>query len=135
MKRIHKAALIFLISLFVLAIGCQKQASEAELFSIAKKAQESRDYVAAVDAYKNVVAQYPNGDRADEAQFMIGFLYANDIGDTLQARTAYENFLKNYSSASDEGMVLSAKWELANLGRDIEEINEVMDFAKGEKEE
>jgi len=133
MKRIVIIPLILLISILVLVVGCQQKPSEADLFTKAKTAQEARDFNAAVNAYEEVVAQYPTGDKADEAQFMIGFLYANDLGDTLNARVAYEKFLKDYSDNSDEGMVLSAKWELANLGKSIEEIDDVMDFTQGEE--
>jgi TolA-binding protein len=130
MKRIVAIPLILLISILVMVIGCQQKPSEEQLFTKAKTAQEARDFNAAVDAYKDVVANYPNGDKADEAQFMVGFLYANDLGDTLNARLAYEKFLNDYSSRSDEGMILSAKWELANLGKSIDEIDDVMDFTQ-----
>ena len=129
MQRIFLAAGVALMSL-ALIVGCSSKPSEEELFVKAKKAQEARDFYAAVQAYQNVVTEYPQGDRADEAQFMIGFLYANDIQDTAKAKDAYQKFLDNYTAVSDSGMVLSAKWELANLGKDIKDIEEVVKFAE-----
>lgn len=128
MKRFVKVAGGLLLVTLLVLTGCSKKPSEEELFSKAKTAQEARDFTAAVDAYKQVVANYPDGERADEAQFMVGFLYANDIGDTTAARAAYETFLEKYAENSDNGMVLSAKWELANLGKDVDEIEEIMSF-------
>ncbi|MCB2198579.1 tetratricopeptide repeat protein [bacterium] len=134
MKRfVTVAGGILLVAILVIT-GCSNKPSEEELFSKAKAAQESRDFTGAVDAYKLVVANYPDGDRADEAQFMVGFLYANDIGDTTAARTAYEVYLEKYAARSDSGMVLSAKWELSNLGKDVDQIEEIMNFAGGESD-
>lgn len=132
MKRVVTVAGSLLLVALLMATGCQKKPSEEELFSKAKAAQESRDFTGAVEAYKQVVASYPSGEKADEAQFMIGFLYANDIGDTSAARSAYETFLEKYAANSDSGMVLSAKWELANLGKDVDQIEDVMHFAAGD---
>ena len=119
---------LLLVSL-LLTTGCKKKPTEEALFTKAKTAQEARDFKGAVQAYKDVVASYPTGKKADEAQFMIGFLYANDIGDTAQARQAYETFLTHYAAGADSGMVLSAKWELSNLGKDVDQIEQVMQFA------
>lgn len=112
----------------LLAVGCSNKPSEEDLFTKAKKAQETKDFTQAIDIYKSVVEFYPAGDRADEAQFMVGFLYANDVKDTVKAREAYQTFLDKFSATSDSGMILSAKWEIANLGRDVEDIDEVMKF-------
>jgi len=123
---------LLLIAL-LLTVGCSKKPGEEELFSKAKAAQEVRDFQSAVEAYRQVVANFPNGERADEAQFMIGFLYANDIGDTAQAREAYEVYLEKFAARSDSGMVLSAKWELANLGKDVDQIEQIMQFTTKDK--
>ena len=129
MKRfVTVAGGLLLVALLVIT-GCSNKSSEEELFSKAKAAQESRDFAAAVEAYKQVVQNYPEGERADEAQFMVGFLYANDIGDTTAARDAYQVFLDKYSERSDEGMVMSARWELDNLGKNVDEIEEIMSFS------
>jgi outer membrane protein assembly factor BamD (BamD/ComL family) len=137
MKRFITISITISIIALIVFAGCQNKPKETDLFTNAKKAQESRDFNGAIDAYKQVVETYPKGEHADEAQFMIGFLYANDLSDTTNARIAYQAFLDNYSSTANEGMILSAKWELDNLGKNIEEIEEVMSFsaeAEAEKE-
>lgn len=131
MHRTILTTLILIVAL-ILSAGCAKGPTEEELFVKAKKAQEARDFYAAVQAYDEIVQAFPNGDKADEAQFMIGFLYANDIKDTLKAKEAYNKFLETYAATSDSGMVLSARWELANLGKDVEDIEEVMRFAESD---
>jgi outer membrane protein assembly factor BamD (BamD/ComL family) len=131
-EAMHRTVLttLILIVALIFSAGCAQGPTEEELFVKAKKAQEARDFYAAVSAYSEVVQAYPNGERADEAQFMIGFLYANDIRDIVKAKEAYNTFLETYAATSDSGMVLSARWELANLGKDVEDIEEVMKFAE-----
>jgi len=86
-----------------------------ELFLEAESAFETLDFERAVKCYEEIVKRYPSDSRAAEAQFLIGFVYANDIGDIPLAKEAYTTFLDNFSTSSDRGMVLSAQWELANL--------------------
>ncbi|MBD3165065.1 tetratricopeptide repeat protein [bacterium] len=104
--------------------ACTSQ-SEQDMFDQAKAYQEAGDFRQAIETYRQIVAKYPEGDRSDEAQFMIGFLYANELQEIDKAKEAYGVFLDRYSETADSGMVMSAKWEVANLGRDISEIEEL----------
>jgi outer membrane protein assembly factor BamD (BamD/ComL family) len=111
----------------VLTIGlaaCSSQ-SEQQMFDQAKAYQEAGDFRQAIESYRQIVAKYPRGERSDEAQFMIGFLYANELQDIEKAKAAYKSFLDNYATTADSGMVMSAKWEMQHLGRDISEIEEL----------
>ena len=73
--------------------------------------------------FLTVVNQYKNSEYAPQAQFMIGFIYANSKPDTAKARTAYKTFLENYP---EHELVPSVQWELKYLGKDINEIPELM---------
>ena len=124
-----------LIAVMVLLLaGCSGTPSENQLFEQARVAQEANDPQTAITAYQSIVEHYPTGDRSDEAQFMIGFLYANDLGDTTNARAAYQYFLDTYGETADSGMVISANWELSHLGTGVEQIDEILQF-NGEEEE
>ncbi len=125
---IVSGAALFLISL---TMGCQTKPSAEELFTQAKKYQENQDFAKAVDVYQQIIKFYPYGEQTDEAQFMIGFIYANHLEDTVKAHEAYTRFLEKYSTQTDSGMIASAKWELANLGRNINDIQMLKSFAAG----
>jgi hypothetical protein len=66
-----------------------------------------------------VVKEYPESKYGPQAQFMIGFVYANNQVDTSKAREAYNLFLEKYG---DHELAASVKWELENLGKDINDI-------------
>jgi outer membrane protein assembly factor BamD (BamD/ComL family) len=124
MKRII-LALSLLPVILLLAVGCQKKPSEDMIFNEAKKFQEESKYSEAVTSYEKLVKFHPRGKYAPQSQFMIGFILANDLKDIKRAEAAYKTFLEKYSSKADSGMVASAEWELKNLGKDINEIQDL----------
>ena len=89
-----------------------------------------QDFNAAVEKFEMVVSEYPDSKFGPQAQFMIGFIYANNQVDTSKARVAYHRFLEKYS---DHELASSVKWELENLGKDINEILQIED--SGSKKE
>jgi outer membrane protein assembly factor BamD (BamD/ComL family) len=108
-----------------LLIGCQKGPKADDIFTEAKQLQEEAKYAEAVAKYEQLVELYPRNSYAPQAQFMIGFIYANELDEFDKAKAAYEAFLANYADLSDSGMVASAQWELNNLGKDINEIEDL----------
>ncbi len=89
------------------------------LFEQAQQYHEAEDFLSAVETYEQIVERFPTNEKADDAQFMVGFIYANDIQDTTKAREAYQTYLDNYGDVIDDGMRMSAQFELENLGVDI----------------
>lgn len=83
-----------------------------------------RDFDAAVESYRLVVSQYGETKFGQNAQFMIGYIFANELKNFEKAKQEYELFLELYAGIADAGLVQSAKFELQNLGRDINEIPE-----------
>lgn len=124
MKRIV-IGLSLLPLLLLLALGCQKKPSEEQIFNEAKKFQEDSKYAEAVASYEKLVQFHPHGRYAPQAQFMVGFIEANELKDLKKAEAAYKTFLDKYAAKADSGMVASAQWELKNLGKDINEIQDL----------
>ena len=73
----------------------------------------------AVELYALIIANAPQHPKAATAQFMTGFIYANDMNELDKAKVAYEAFLQKYPT--DE-LTESAKMELENLGKSPEEL-------------
>jgi len=78
----------------------------------------------AISLLDRMIKEYPESDStAAQCQFMIGFIYANNVADTANARLAYTTFLERYPGHE---LVPSVQWELKYLGKDINDIPELM---------
>jgi len=84
-----------------------------------------QEFDTAVSTFENLIDKYPDTKFAPQAQFMIGFIYANNVADTSKARNAYEEFIVRYPNHE---LVSSVEWELKYLGKDINEIPELMNL-------
>ncbi|MBF90058.1 MAG: hypothetical protein CMG75_10505 [Candidatus Marinimicrobia bacterium] len=82
----------------------------------------NKNFEVALKEYRKVVDNYPESKFAINAQFMIGYVFANFLNDYNSARIEYETFLELFSSKADSGLVESVKFELRNLGKDLNEI-------------
>lgn len=92
------------------------------LFAIGSICQDQkRDLPRAIQCYEKIVNDYPTHATASGAQFMIGYIYNNDLKNVDSAKVAYETFLKMFP---DNPMAPSARFELANLGKDANQILE-----------
>ncbi len=81
-----------------------------------------KDYDMAVKHYKQIEKNYPNSEKTPNAMFMIGYIYANEIKDLNKAKDAYNYFIKKYPK---HVLVSSAEWEMKNLGKSLEEIQQI----------
>lgn len=73
------------------------------------KAQNTEDPKERIRLYEQVVAEHEGTKYAAQAQFMIGFVYAEEIKDKEKARTALEQVITRYP---DSELVDSAKYML-----------------------
>ncbi|MBU8921918.1 MAG: peptidyl-prolyl cis-trans isomerase [Bacteroidales bacterium] len=84
--------------------------------------------------YRELVNRYPEHKFAPQALFMIGFVYAEELQDLVQARRTFDELLKDYP---DSEVVESAKWMIGNLHQDhprFESLEGVQEHLESEKE-
>ena len=79
-----------------------------------------RDFNSAINAYNNVVEKFSGTSQEAQAQFMIGYIHANILGNKIEAEKNYNTFLEKYP---DHELAPSVKFELDYLGKDINEID------------
>ena len=89
-----------------------KPRTEEELFTLA---QETDDPLKRLNYYSELVFNYPDGDHAAEAQFMIGFIHAEELENYPAARNAFQRMKSHYP---DSELVASADWMLENMGEE-----------------
>lgn len=80
------------------------------------KATMSEDSYDRIQLYRELLDKYPDSDYAPEAQFMIGFVYSEELQDLVEARRAYELVLQNYP---DDEMADQARWMIENLNKPL----------------
>ena len=66
------------------------------LFKSAEVARSIREFGLAIQLSGRVWREYPLYPKAPDAMFLQGFIYDTDLGDTLNARSYYEQFLAKY---------------------------------------
>lgn len=102
-------------------LGEYRTMSAKEIMEVAKNASNP---VQAINAYKAVVALYPTDEQADKAQFLIGFLNAEELSRFEDAEEAFKKLLKEYP---DSDFVDDARWMLENMGSEAPLSDEVED--------
>lgn len=120
MKELFSLSILFAVLLLVM--GCGEKVSVEEMFVNANQFQKEGHYEEAIKVYQKLLKDFSGSDYCPKAQFMIGFIYANEIKDFEKAKEAYQKFVKNYP---DHDMAKDAEWEIEHLGRDINEIEEL----------
>jgi hypothetical protein len=71
-----------------------------------------------VALYEELVARFPEHERALESQFMIGFVRSEELRDSLGAQEA---FAKVIEMAPDSELAGSARWMLSSGERELPE--------------
>ena len=78
-----------------------------------------KDFNKAIEEYDNFCTAFPDHKNAASSLFMQGFIYHNSLSDLQMAEKLYLKFLDEYP---DHELVLSVRWELDNLGKNIDEM-------------
>lgn len=97
----------------VLALGlvtsCGEKKTVQELYTEAESAQRMGEYRRAIETYQQIIKDYPDDERNDKAQFMIGFIYSEYLKDQQKAREAFQTILDEYPEsdlADDAGFMI-----------------------------
>lgn len=111
----------YLIStlIIVMLFACEKQLTLNEYYARAKKSYSEQKIYTAVDDFKLILKYYPDDERISDAIFMLGFINANDMKNLDEAKKYYKLFIEKFP---DHELANSARYELENLGKDINEL-------------
>ena len=95
------------------------------------KAQNARTPQEALAYYEQILREFPKDDNAYKAQFMIGFVYSEQLEESERAKLAFEKVIKNYPNSD---LVEDAKWMLENAEQksfeNLEDIQKEVDSEK-----
>lgn len=99
--------------------SCSKTLNEQEYYTAARDAYTKENFELAIQNFKAITEHYPQGERAAEAAFMLGFINANDLKKLDEAKKYYTEFIEKYP---DHELADDAQYELETLGKDINEL-------------
>ena len=105
----EKASLGFSEDTTAIRAYVSQRESAQELF---RKAQESGAPAARVAAYGRVVEEYPDSNVSPQAQFMIGFIYSEELKNYDEADKAFRQLLSRYPKSE---LAESARWMLEHM--------------------
>ena len=116
-----RATKLVLIGLLISAVfwSCSSKLSEEEYYNKAREAYGKEQYKKALENFKLLVDNYPDGKKSAEASFMLGFINANDLKNYKEAEKYYKRFIEKYP---DHELADDAQYELKNLGKDVNEL-------------
>lgn len=115
----HRLIILLVVAVALLLLSCADKKSEEEYFKAGYDHYNKTEYTQALDNFKQVLKNYPDGDYEARAMFMIGFINANNTQDLEEAKKYYQMFIDKYT---DHELVASARYELETLGKDIDEL-------------
>ncbi len=90
--------------------------SPEELFQLA---QDTRDPEERIGFYEKLVEKFGDSEQADRAQFMIGFVYSEELQDSLKAKGAFEDFLQKYPQSD---LAKDAEYMIRALSGEVQEL-------------
>ena len=91
------------------------------LFKAGQRSNVLNQPTEAIQLFDKLMQQYPKSSYCEEALFLSGYTFENNLHDFEKARAAYESFLKKYPKSD---LADDARLSLDNLGRSPEEILE-----------
>ncbi len=89
------------------------------LFSAAQTSKLLQTYDKCISLFDWIIEKYPTNPKAENASFMKGFLFDNDLKDSATARKFYTEFIEKYPKSE---FVDDAQMLIKNLGKSEEEI-------------
>jgi len=98
--------------------------SPEELF---QAAMDSKDSDQRIGIYRELIKRFPDSKYAGQAQFMIGFIYSEELKDFDKAEVALKAVIDKYPGSE---LVDSARWMLKNMRDSSQKVGTVDDVRR-----
>ncbi len=90
------AALLLASLILSCSSGSSDKKTEEELYTLAQEYSEKGDFQSAIGTYQEILKVYPDSPRSYKAQFLIGFVYSENLKDFENAKTSYRKVIEDY---------------------------------------
>jgi len=112
-------ALLMGILVIFLFLSCSEKKTEQDYYELATEQYGKEAYADALENFKIILEEFPEGETTAQSTFMLGFIYANSLGNLEEAKKYYTLFIEKYP---DHDLADDAQYELNNLGKDINDL-------------
>jgi outer membrane protein assembly factor BamD (BamD/ComL family) len=103
----------------VLIFSCSSSSknlkNEQALYTEAQNFSEKGDFQSAIKTYEDLLKLYPDSPRAYKAQFLIAFVYSENLKDYEKAKINYEKLIEKYPNCD---LVDDAQYMLKTMEND-----------------
>jgi len=106
----------------------QVASTPEELFQAAMNSKDSRQRIG---IYEELLKKFPESKYAAQAQFMIGFVYSEELKDYPKAEEAFKTVIEKYG---DSDLVDSAKWMMTNMRNESKKVSTLEDVKRKVRE-
>lgn len=117
--RVTGKSFIGFVCFFLLITQCGKKMSEEQYITEAQKYMNNGRFFESIALYNELIEKFPNSKHVPKTLFMIGFIYANELQDSVKAKAYYSTFLKRFP---DDELAASVQWEMTHLGSDVSTV-------------
>jgi len=119
LKNIARITAVLIIGslIFSCSSGSSTKKSEEELYTEAQNYSEQGDFQSAIKTYEEILKVYPDSPLAYKAQFLIGFVYSENLKDHEKAKENYKKVIEKYPDCdlSDDAKYMIETMEKDNL--------------------
>ncbi len=117
MKNITSVMLILIIGglIFSCSSGSKNKKTEQDLYTEAQEFSEKGDFQSAIKTYEELLKVYPDSPRVYKAQFLMGFVYSENLKDHEKARENYRKVIEKYP---DCDLADDARYMLETMEKD-----------------
>ncbi|HKQ57200.1 MAG TPA: peptidyl-prolyl cis-trans isomerase [Candidatus Eisenbacteria bacterium] len=114
---IEKATLQFTVDSAAVKEFISQKKTAQELF---KEGQESTSPTVRIAAYRRLLEEYPDSEVSPQAQFMLGFIYSEELKNYDEAEKAFRDLLRRYPKSE---LTESARWMVDHMrSEDVPEL-------------
>jgi len=101
--------------IFGCSSGSHSKKTEEELYTEAQNYSEKGDFKSAIKTYEEILKAYPDSPRVYKAQFLIAFVYSENLKDYENARVNYRKVIEQYP---DCDLADDARYMLETMEKD-----------------
>lgn len=117
MKNIAGMMVVLIIGGLILSCSSNSKSkkTEQELYTEAQNLSEKGEYISAINAYAEILKLYPDSPRAYKAQFLIAFVYSENLKAYEKAKENYKILIEKYPNCD---LVDDAKYMMKTMESD-----------------